>query len=136
MIQVQPQLQPIPTGQASSLLGAFERMMVAVPSSHLDISLQMASTGQELRIFGSELDALITRQGRTLSAKDRRLLESLRKRIHEVPPLTIHRHHPGRRELYLSSLLDFRLDSLARLIEMGFGDALRHDCRENRCVVQ
>ncbi len=46
--------------------------------------------------------------------------------------ITIHQYHPRD---HFKGLLDFSRAAIERLIERGFKDAIRHDCRASDCVI-
>jgi hypothetical protein len=49
--------------------------------------------------------------------------------------LTIHRYHPHALLGGPLGFLDFRRDTLKRLIEDGYRDAIAHDCAASKCVL-
>lgn len=49
--------------------------------------------------------------------------------------LTIHRYHPRDELGGPLSLLDLRRERIEYLVERGFHDALRHDCKVSKCVL-
>jgi len=59
---------------------------------------------------------------------------------HDEPPrpyraLTIHRYHPHDELGGVVGLLNFDREHIADLIDRGYADTVRHDCRESRCVI-
>ena len=49
--------------------------------------------------------------------------------------LTIHRYRPGPEMGQASDYLNFTLSSIDRMIELGYRDAVGHDCDENECIL-
>lgn len=76
---------------------------------------------------------------RLLAATPSRLVDSdiryarLEKRLKKTE-IVIHRYSPSRPIGGAIGLLDFRRNRLTDLIELGFRDAVEHDCEVNRCV--
>ena len=52
----------------------------------------------------------------------------------EYRPITIHRYHPNSLLGGVLGLLDFGSENISRLIDMGFQNAVTHECRDCGCI--
>jgi len=67
------------------------------------------------------------RQGGPDAKDNRSLLERYKQ-------ITIHRYHPDHDLGGLLGSLGFERSSIETLMQMGYDDALHHDCREEECI--
>ena len=49
--------------------------------------------------------------------------------------ITVHNHYPSKALGGVLGLLDFKKDRMQELIDLGYDDAVAHDCGRNRCVL-
>ena len=49
--------------------------------------------------------------------------------------ITVHKHYPSKALGGVLGLLDFKKSRMEELVELGYDDAVAHDCERNRCVL-
>jgi NTE family protein len=132
-----PDIKNIPLARLNNTYDVFERALIVKMADTFNRDVENA-----LQI-NQGLDLLQKAQrGELFSEKDLqvliRVVSKLRERLTQQFPyrqLTIHRYHPKADLGGALGLLDFGRDRTARLIQLGFSDAVNHNCAESLCVL-
>jgi predicted acylesterase/phospholipase RssA len=137
VIYQDPRVDTIPIQTMLSLAGAFDRTYSILKARILSQDIDTANRINE----GLEVLRLAHEGSSNLSGRQRALLtaamELTRPRPGSEPyrKLTIHRYYPDRDVGGVTGILNFQRDRLDNLMELGYQDAARHDCRVSGCVL-
>lgn len=114
VVSLAPRLAPMPLGRPPSSYDAIERLSGVLPAHAVD---------RELHVLHQ------------VAASRRAADGAPRDRFDSVTDLTVHHYYPSRRVGDGFGFLDFRLGRVVELMELGFRDAVEHDCVENGCIL-
>lgn len=149
VIHLDSRLDSIPHGRAPSTFETFERILAAVPATMINGDLFYAQRVRSLIQLSRKLDqgtdpdltsetkpasGEASADERSRSLQEEEILKVIRK-YKNKNLITIHQHFPKDLAENAFQLLDFRLDKLLELIDLGFSDAVQHDCEANGCIV-
>jgi predicted acylesterase/phospholipase RssA len=88
----------------------------------------------EIEAIRESVDARSAAEGKALLETSEKIMQS-RERGRPFRQLTIHRYFPRKALGGVLGFVDVRRSTLEKLIQQGFEDTLRHDCKDNRCVL-
>ncbi len=127
VIYMDPKLRLLAAGHPPSTIDTLSRMLIVSLGQAIKADVELVRRRNERIAMARELQSR-----RNLSRRMKRFVADYadRRRI------TIHRYFPSRDVGGVLGMLDFGKDRLIELIELGFHDAARHDCRESGCVVR
>ncbi|HEY8022169.1 MAG TPA: patatin-like phospholipase family protein [Thermoanaerobaculia bacterium] len=130
VVYLDPDILHIPLSDLRTTMGTLQRVMAIATAENFNHDTEQArrvNQGLEaLEQAAPGLRPLIEAASQTVRQKDR--AEPYRQ-------LTIHRYHPHVLLGGPLGFLDFRRDTLKRLIEDGYRDAIAHDCAASKCVL-
>lgn len=136
VIHLRPEPLPIPLGRSGSAWESLERIMVTVPSALLDKSMWVLRRQEKSRQVAQVMARWLGKgSSPPAGSSDHELLETVAKKVLARQPLTIHRYAPGQLTTRLQGMWNFNRDWLIELIEMGFTDAVEHDCETSGCLI-
>lgn len=92
------------------------------------INEEIAALAGGASAMGSELPAVRAKRRRRVAAAAPRGEKRYR-------PITVHTYRPKTELGGIQGFLDFDLESINRLIQQGYDDAVHHDCGEAQCVL-
>jgi hypothetical protein len=138
VIYLDPETEDIPLPTLQSTIETMDRLITLGLSHSVDADMRVAdrvNRGLDLvdRAVRGE-QRLLPEALRTVVESASYLVDGIGGRLPDSPK-TIHRYRPS---AYLGgtlSLLDFSRARVAALIDMGFQDAVNHDCVRSKCVL-
>jgi predicted acylesterase/phospholipase RssA len=138
VIYLDSALQAIPLRRLQNTLDTFDRVYTVMKASKFDEDIWIATRVNE----GIAAAQRIAKLG-TVSDEDAKLFIRVAGQVvghinKKRPPkraLTIHRYHPCEELGGGLGYLDFERSVVARMIELGFQDAVRHDCESSNCIL-
>jgi hypothetical protein len=138
VIYLDPDVDSIPIHYLSNVLSTLHRTQVINWAARVNDDITDAGHINEALLFirqagrGGADAADVDERGvmNAISAFGARLEKASRYKL-----LTIHRYHPRDELGGPLSLLDLRRERIEYLVERGFRDALRHDCKASKCIL-
>ncbi len=131
VIHFEPKLDPIPFGRVPSLFETLSRMTQTVPAEEVKEDLIEARRTRDLRAAALRLRCL----GKARGSHDPDPALGVLRDYAKMPEITVHVHYPSQPVGGITGFLDFSRERIIRLIELGYDDAVAHDCEANGCVV-
>lgn len=137
VIQLQPALRKIPFGRTSSTIESLERLLVAAPASSLQDEWGHVALYQELARLAGSVERVVGDPAAAIGGDDadRARVRGFLERFAGRPRLAVHRYVPSREIGGVLGYLDFRLERAMDLVELGFQDAVEHDCERAGCLI-
>lgn len=122
VVHLEPKLAPLPLGRAPSAFESLERILSATPARLIDADIRYAALRNRIP------------RAEHLAAEPSAVSRS-REEVDQPRQLEIHRYYPRGQIGGMIGLLDFDRGRMAELIELGFREAVEHDCAKNKCVM-
>jgi NTE family protein len=135
VIYQDPSPDTIPFEAMRSLAGAFDRLYAILKARVLNQDIELAlriNEGLDVLSHDGSGGTVYPSRGQITAAAQ---FGRIRKRGEPYRKLTIHRYYPKGDVGGVAGILNFQADRLANLMEMGFQDAVHHDCHEAECVL-
>jgi len=131
LVYVDPAVKEIPIDAEAGTVPVFARALMIELAAALNNDIEAASRVNEgLAQIGHPQDS--SEQARALVHTLGRMAQG---RKAEYRPITIHRYRPDESTPGTIQWLDFSRERIARMIELGYLDTVRHDCSRQGCVV-
>ena len=139
IIYLDPKLEKLPLGHLPNILDTIDRLLVASWAYRIKEDITYTQMVRRLITQANSIEAFV---GREAEAGPETEADAARRGTREFidqfagwPLLTVHRYFPSRDIGGILTMLDFKLESLIELIELGFEDTVHHDCEANGCVI-
>ncbi len=132
-----PDVKNIPLARLNSTYDVFERALIVKMADTFDRDVENAkeiNQGLALLERARRREPFSDADLRAFIPVISRTSEHLKQNL-PYRKLTIHRYHPKTDLGGALGLLDFGQARLASLIELGYQDAVEHDCAESECVL-
>jgi predicted acylesterase/phospholipase RssA len=137
VIYLDPEAQNIPLPTLQSTIETMDRLITIGLSNSVDSDMRVAdrvNRGLDLVDRARQGERPTAGQMRTVIESAAYLMDGIGGRVPDSPK-TIHRYRPSSYLGGTLSLLDFSRARVAQLIDMGFQDAVKHDCVRSKCVL-
>lgn len=125
VIYLDPELELVPEGHLSSTIDTVSRMMVVALGQAIKADIEHVKRVNRRIALAREL--------REDLAKPRRETRKFIREFADQQEVTIHRYFPSRDIGGVLGMLNFQHDRMVELIELGFHDAVTHDCAKCGC---
>ena len=140
VIHLESKLERLPFGRSPSAFEAIERILAVTPVQLINADIRRAALRNELIRVAHQLERTLVDANALATSGDgpREDVDQLRQfaqKHADSVEIVVHRYYPSRQIGGAIGLLDFSQPRLADLIELGFRDAVAHDCQRNRCVL-
>ncbi len=145
VVYLEPKLEKLPAGYLPNMLDTLNRFLLVASSAVVngDIS-ELAAVNRQVAT-AKRLEPLVQHLRKNKTDRDRlqkivpdeaikrtgKFIDGLAHR----KEIALHRHFPSKSLGGVLGLLDFRRSRMARLVDMGYDDTVKHDCVKNRCVL-
>lgn len=136
VIHMEPDLEVLPFGRATSTIETMERLLWSLPADRVKSDIDFVQRRRELISFATSVRRTLGNCNwqEQVTSQDEKQIGNFMK-LAALPEIRLHRFYPSRPLGGALGLLDFRRETLIELIELGFQDCVEHDCDTNRCVV-
>jgi NTE family protein len=140
VIYVDPDVQEIPFPRLPDTMDSIYRLWVIATSAQMNRDILLAAEiNREIALLqaSGHLDAAgrVSREIHPRLARASRVISRIYSAQSHFRKLTIHRYRPTSTLNGAQGFLDFRIGYIDDLIEIGYEDALHHDCEESECVL-
>ena len=135
VIHLESKLGAVPLGRTSSAIESVEGILAATPARLIKGDIRHAKLEREVIQVARRLGRMLKDRPGTVGEDDLDPLRAFVDRYAGWPEVEIHRYFPNQAIGGAIGLLDFRRHRLIDLIELGFQNAVEHDCSRNGCVV-
>lgn len=133
LVYVDPAVKDIPVDPGAGTVSVFARALMIELAIALNNDIEAAGrVNAGLAQLAADAEGTSVESAKALVRTAGRLAHA---RKAQYRPITIHRYRPDRSTPGAVQWLDFSRDQIARMIELGYLDTVRHDCIRQGCII-
>ena len=138
VVYVDPELAAISKKSLDSTIGLIEKLYLLFVASAFNRDINIVrDVNRGIELLGSGSKPYFTNAGMELSfLRSLAWMESAEASGISLRPITLHRYRPREDPGGILGKMNFDYSHIAALIDLGYRDAVTHDCETNHCVLQ
>ncbi len=147
VVYFQPKLDSLPEDFLPNTLDTTNRFLFVAVANHVREDIEKIREVNELAAVAEKIEPIVEQLKKDPTIRQRRSKRSrgLQDAVKQAEifvegladreQVTVHNHYPSKPLGGVLGLLDFKRSRMLELVELGFNDAVQHDCKKNRCVL-